>query len=244
MTYLLFGLCAGLAAYVQAITGFAFALVLLGLTTALHLASIGHVADVASMLVLLNAAMFFRRHPLMPQWRVVMPALVSSCVFVVVGLGLLQWLTGNAAHRLSMVLGLTIIGCSTVLMMSRRTFELPSGRMSYALAGALSGLLGGMFAASGPPLVFHMHRQPLPMPVVQQCLMLATAVSSAWRLLIVTGTGHLSVDTLWLALASAPFVFCAHWLLWRVPPRLTATGIRQLTAVLLGLTGLMLVLRS
>jgi len=243
MTYLLFNLCVGFAACVQSLTGFAFALVLLGLTTALRLAPIGEAADVASVLVLLNVAVYFWIHPLTPQWRVVLPALPSSCVCVVIGLGLLNGLGGHAERWLSMTLGLTIMTYATVLLTSARVREAPSGRLSYVLAGALSGLLGGLFSAAGPPLVFHMYRQPLPIQVVQQSLMLATAVSSALRLMLVVGTGRLSGDALLLGLASAPVVLVVNWFLRRHPPRLDAMALRILAAVLMGLSGLLLTLR-
>jgi hypothetical protein len=89
-----------------------------------------------------------------------------------------------------------------------------------------------------------MYRQPLSTQVVQQCLMLATALNSALRLLFVAGAGRLSSEALLLALASAPTVFIVNWLQRRYPPRLNATDIRRLAAVLLGLAGLALALRA
>ncbi|UXH76927.1 sulfite exporter TauE/SafE family protein [Roseateles amylovorans] len=244
MDYLLFGLCAGVAAYVQTLTGFAFALVLLGLTASLQLGPVGCSADAASLLVLLNVAAYLRHHPVTPAWRVVLPALPSSAIGVAAGLLLLHWLSAQAGRHLAAALGVTIMVCAGLMLIPRRAKETPSGPLGYAVAGACSGLLGGLFSAAGPPLVLHMYRQPLPVQVVQQCLMLATAFNSALRLLMVAGTGHLSTEALWLALAAAPMVLIVHAVHRRYPPPLNAQHIRRLAALLLGGAGLLLALRA
>lgn len=244
MDYLLFSLCAGLAAYVQTLTGFAFALVLLGLTASLQLGPVGSSADAASLLVLLNVAVYLRHHPLTSDWRLVLPALPSSALGVGAGLLLLHWLSAQTGHYLAVALGVTIMGCAVLMLIPRPLRGTQSGRWGFATAGALSGLLGGLFSAAGPPLVFHLYRQPLPVSVVLQCLMVATAFSNALRVMMVAGSGHLSVDALWLGLAAAPMVIGVHALHRRFPPTLDAQRLRRLTALLLVGAGLVLALQG
>ncbi|WAC75653.1 TSUP family transporter [Roseateles sp. SL47] len=244
MDYLLFSICAGLAAYVQTLTGFAFALVLLGLTASLQLGPVGCSADAASLLVLLNVAAYFWFHPLTPEWRRVLPALPSSAIGVAAGLVLLHWLSAQAGRQLAAALGVTIMVCAGLMCLPRQAQATPSGRWSYAVAGGFSGLLGGLFSAAGPPLVFHMYRQPLSTQVVQQGLMVATAFNSALRLVMVAGSGQLSADALWLGLAAAPMVLIVHALHRRFPLRLNSQHVRRLAALLLGGAGLLLALHA
>ena len=55
-SHLLVLACVALASYAQNLTGFAFGLILLGLTAVLHLASLADVANVVSVLVLHRVA--------------------------------------------------------------------------------------------------------------------------------------------------------------------------------------------
>jgi uncharacterized protein len=237
MSYLLFAACAGLATYMQGLTGFAFALVLLGSSSLLHLAALPDAANAATVLLLLNAAVHFRLHPLTPQWRVVRPALPSSLLCVVLGVWMLGWLSTNSVQGLRSLLGLTIIACAVLLLFTGRERARASGSLAYAFAGGLSGLLGGLFSAPGPPLVFHMYRQPLEREVIRQCLLLTFASNAVLRLALVLAGGQFSRESLLLSACAAPAVYAVNRLQHRFPPRLNSQHVRRLVAALLVLTG-------
>jgi uncharacterized membrane protein YfcA len=236
-----FAACAALATMAQNLTGFAFALVLLGLVALFDLVPLADAADASSMLTLVHAAIHFGRNGLTPQWRVVRPVLWATPVGVAAGVFLLAWLSAGALSTLRGVLGLVIVASAIVLVSNARRRKVASGTAPSAIAGAVSGLMGGLFASPGPPLVYHLYRQPLDPAVVRQCLLLVFAANAALRLLLVGFAGRLSLAAVVLAVAAAPAVAGAN--LWheRSPRVGEGARLRLLVAALLVATGAILV---
>ena len=90
--HVLFLACVALATYAQTMTGFAFGLVLLGLSGVFQLASVSEVANVVSVLSLVNAVVTLARAKPQVNWRLMTPALVSSLAGVTVGVVALAWI--------------------------------------------------------------------------------------------------------------------------------------------------------
>ena len=236
-TYLGFIACVALATSVQNLTGFAFSLVLLGLVATFKLVPIVDAANAATVLTLVNAASFFRLHRLQPEWRVMKPAIVPSLLGVAVGVAMLAWLTDNAVQLLRGLLGLAILGCALALIFDAKPRKTVSGGLAFGLVGALSGLLGGLFSSAGPPMVFHMHRQPLPHALVRQCLVLIFAINQVLRLALVLLSGHFSWSSALLSASALPVVHGVGWLQHRYMPPISPTLTRHVVSALLLLAG-------
>ena len=114
--HLLFLACVALATYAQTMTGFAFGLVLLGLSGVFQLASVSEVANVVSVLSLVNAAVTLARAKPQVNWRLLAPALGSSLAGVVAGVFALAWIGGSMAVALQLLLGVTIMACAVLLV--------------------------------------------------------------------------------------------------------------------------------
>ena len=93
--HLLFLACVALATYAQTMTGFAFGLVLLGLSGVFQLASVSEVANVVSVLSLVNAAVTLARAKPQVNWSLMGPAMTASLVGVGVGVAVLTWISGS-----------------------------------------------------------------------------------------------------------------------------------------------------
>ena len=74
-----------LASACQNLTGFAFALIFVGLAGALHLLPIADAANVAGLLSLVNGVVYLRSHPFKPRWDLLKPMLISSVIGVIGG---------------------------------------------------------------------------------------------------------------------------------------------------------------
>lgn len=229
--------CVAVAGYVQNLTGFAFGLVLLGLTGVAHVGSIADVANVVSVLALVNAATWF--HASRPQIdaSLIKPTLAASLAGVVLGAWLLGWLSDNILVGLRLLLGLTIIGCALVLVMPAGALKQRSSTGSFAAFGLLGGLLGGLFSTAGPPLVFHFYRQPLPQRLVRDSLILIFAINGIVRLALLLADGRVALDVLWLSLLALPAVMLQTRWMARRPPRWHAAAIKRIVAALLVLIG-------
>lgn len=239
-----FVVCVALATYAQNLTGFAFGLILLGLTASLHVASVADAANAAMVLTLVNAWASFRGQRVAPPWRLMRPTLWGSVVGVGAGVALLGWLSGNAVAYLRGLLGLSITACASLLLLQARPREQLSGPATFAGVGVLSGLLGGLFASSGPPLVYQMYREPLDRTLVRHALLLVFAFNAFIRLALIVPSGQFSAHALVLALCAVPVVYGVTWLQIRFPLSLQPSTLKKLVAGLLLASGLSLLLSS
>lgn len=228
-----FAACVALATFAQNLTGFAFGLILLGLTASLHVASVADAANAAMVLTLVNAWVSFRSQRLAPPWRLMRPTLLGSTVGVAAGVALLGWLSGNAVAWLRGLLGLSIATCAGLLLLQAGTRQRPSTPAAFAGVGLLSGLLGGLFSSSGPPLVYQMYREPLDRDLVRQALLLVFAFNSLVRLCLVVPSGQFSAHALLLAACAVPVVYGVTRLQIRYPTHLRPATLKALVAGLL-----------
>jgi uncharacterized membrane protein YfcA len=181
--YVLFLVLVGLATFCQNLTGFAFGLIFVGVAGATHLMSIADAANVACLLSVVNGVTYLRAHRQVPQWTLLKPMLVSSVIGVIAGV-------------LRMLLGLAIVACALLLLLQKQVNAQMSGPVSLWVAGVASGLLGGLFATPGPPMVYHLYRQPLDRLVVRQCLFSMFLTCALLRLVMVAWEGGITASVL------------------------------------------------
>ncbi len=239
---LLFLLCVALATCAQSLSGFAFALILLGLAGLLELAPLADLANVATVLGLANALVALRgssRQLDVPAFR---DLTLGGAAGILIGVLLLGWLSANITLILRLLLGLTVIACAIVVLLQTAALRERSSASSFRLWGALSGLLTGLFATGGPPLVYHFYRQPMALRTVRDTLVATLAASSLLRLVVAIPAGQFSANALTLSLLAAPLVFGLSWWLERHPPGWSRLAVLRLVCALLLLTGIGLVL--
>jgi uncharacterized protein len=203
-THLLFLMFVALAVYAQSLTGFALALILLGLIGATDLIPLTDAVNVVTVIMLATALTFLcRRWPLRLE-RSLWPAVASSVTGSIAGTILLNWLAGAAYQVLRLLLGLSIVICALLLWRAAEPRNTVSSRGAFVLAGGASGLLGGMFS---PPLVYLMYRQPLAHARVQVSLILVFGIGALLRLIIMVLAGQFSIYVVQLAAEAIPVVF-------------------------------------
>ena len=236
---LMLGLVA-LATFCQNLTGFAFGLIFVGVAGATYLLSIEDAANITCLLYLVNGAVYLYSHRVRPDWALLRPMVVSSVVGVAGGVVLLYWLSGNALNVLRMLLGAVIVACAYLLFARREGAGKAGGPVALWGAGIASGLLGGLFATPGPPMVYYLYRQPIEAAVVRQCLFVLLIINAVLRLGLVAVDGQLG-NTAVLATALAfPVVAGVTWLQARRPPQWPRRVVEALVCVLLLLSGLSL----
>lgn len=234
--------CVALATAAQALTGFAFALILLGLAGVLDLAPLPDVANVATVLSLATAAIALRGQRRLVDMAMLRGTVAGMLVGVAGGVVLLGWLSANVVLVLRVLLGVTVMGCAVSVLLQGSALTQRSSMAAFGFWGAMSGLLGGLFAASGPPLVWQLYRQPLGLEVLRGTLVAALAASSVMRLALVVPSGQFSAHAVQLSLMAVPLVVVVTWLLQRFPPGWSRRGVLRLVCALLLLTGVGLVL--
>ena len=235
--YALFMACVAVATFAQNLTGFAFAMILLGVTSVFDVASVADSANASMILTMFNTWTYFRLYKVRPPWALMRPALVAGAVFVLVGLVLLAWLSSTTVQGLRCLLGVSIVLCALALLLQTRPRATVSGAGGFAVAGGLSGLLSGLFSSPGPPIVFHMYRQPLPAELVRACLMTMFAFAAALRGAVVLVAGQISVHALVLAALSVPVAYATTRLARHTKIEVPPQVLRLVVAGLLAIAG-------
>lgn len=237
LTWLYVASCMVLATYVQALTGFAFSLLFIGLISTFNLAPLDETTNAISVITLVQTAAFFRAHPLQPGWERVKPAIVPSILGILAGAALLVWLSGHALYLLKYALGAVIVVTAISMLGNPVPWPKPSSARVYRLTGVVSGLMGGLFSTAGPPLVYLLYRQPLAQQVVHQCLFLLFAIGQTVRLAFLLLSGSFTWRSLLYVLLSVPVVWLVHRTQERFPVRLSPVATARLAAALLVLAG-------
>lgn len=234
---------AAVAAYVQTLTGFAFGLVMMGAVALVGLLPLPDAAAMVGMLTLVNATQML----VQGGWREVAPRelrliLVASLPSLLVGYALLEWLADTRADLLKIGLGLVIMLSSLQLAVRPAGLARRSSNASFVGFGMVSGLMSGLFATGGPPLVYHLFRQPLSHARIRETLVTAFGVAQAVRLVVVVASGNMpSMSPVALILA-IPTVMLMTYAARRWPPSLSQQAMRRIVFVLLFLSGLSLAL--
>jgi len=236
-----FLLCVAIATFAQRITGFALALILLGLTSLFELAALPDVANVATVLSLASAAIALRGTRESLDWTIWRATLTGSVFGYGIGVALMAWLSANVVVVLRLLLGMVVIGCAVVVLVRTHPLARRSSRWSFRGFGLVSGVLGGLFSASGPPLVYQFYRQPLDLDTVRDTLVATLAAGSLIRLAMVVPAGQFSARSLLLCALSVPVVMGITWWLRRHPPAWRRETVLKIVCALLVVTGVGLV---
>jgi uncharacterized protein len=229
-------------AYVQTVTGFAFGLIVMGGVGLSGAVPLPDAAVVVSLLVLVNAAQILRSNWRSAFNREFWLVLASSLPTLIASYALLEWLAADNLDLLRIALGAVILFAAVQLVLPGAALAQRSSDGSFVLAGIAGGVLSGLFATSGPPLVYHLYRQPFPLQRIRETLVAVFAVNSVFRVGVVAASGNLSASVLWLSALAVPSVAGATWLARRWPPALSPRTMRRLVFLLLALSGLSLAL--
>jgi uncharacterized protein len=116
-----------------------------------------------------------------------------------------------------------------------------SSRGSFRGFGFVSGVLGGLFSASGPPLVYQYYRQPLSLDTVRDTLVAALATGSLIRLAMVVPAGQFTLRSLVLCAVSVPVAIVLTWWMRVHPPAWPRETVLKIVCGLLVITGVGLI---
>lgn len=228
------------ASYVQTLTGFALGLLFMGGVGLTGVVALPDAAVLVGVLAIVNAAQVLAK-----GWRDIarrefLLVIFVSLGFLVIGYWLLGLLVSSSLDWLKLVLGAIIVLSSIQLLLRPAPLRKPSGPASFAIFGAIAGVMGGLFSTAGPPLVYHFYRQPLRPAAIRETLVAVFAVNAVLRLLLVAGAGAMPSASFWWGLLCVPVVMVFTALARRYPPPLTPTGLRCVAFCLLFLSGVSL----
>jgi uncharacterized membrane protein YfcA len=229
-----------LGSLVQAVTGFALGLIALGLITAFGIAPTPFTTTVLSLVVLVNTSFSLRGHLHFIDRRRLAAILLGLVPGVLLGLLLLGSLDAGVPAFLRALLGIVLVASSIALIFKPHPLARPSSLPITLAAGLSGGILGGLFQTAGPPLIYLLYRQPVPVPVVRATLLASFWSTALCRSVLVGLQQGYDRDMLLTVAVALPLLYLtarlgSHW-----SGRLPQQALRRGAFVLLLLLGVSL----
>ena len=224
--------------YVQAVAGFALGMIAVAVIGGLRLLDIPTLAAMVSLLSMLNASLSLGGHTQHVHRPMLMWLAIGIVPGLLLGYGLMLYLDGNRLWVLELCLGVFItVGGLSMTIRPRSWPQESRGPFTWCM-GAIGGILGGLFSASGPLLGWFAYSQPLPVAVIRATLLSYFFLATAMRTIIVFFEGSLSASVLFYGALGAPAVILGAWLGRRFPPVVSEQALKRGVFMLLLLMGL------
>lgn len=230
----------GVGAYAQTVTGFAMGLIIMGAATLFDLVPVAFTAVVVTMTSMFNIILALLKEHHHIHWRSTLLASLGMAPALILGVVTLNYLSVESAQALRILLGGFILVGATLLVLKPHPRETLSVGWRDLLAGAVGGFFGGLFSTAGPPLVYHLYRQPFAIDVIRTTLLAIFGFTTVLRNGYVALSGDFTLEMLHTSLLAIPVVYIATVLGQRFPPPLAETGMRRLAFGLLAVLGLTL----
>ncbi|NDV92598.1 TSUP family transporter [Alteromonas sp. 345S023] len=233
-----------LATVLQTLSGFGFGLMVVSSFTLFNIMPLTATTFVVSFLSLFNSVSLVLKNTEHVSKRAFTLLLVSGIPFMGIGYALLEYLSTGMTTLLNLILGVAILSCCGLLLVKRKHSQPSGSTTGFAIAGAMGGLLGGLFSTFGPPVVFQCYRQNWPIHEIRFTLLAVFSITALLRLAIVPlGTlpsQEISVSTLCAVPVILLFTRIGRLIAARVP----ASFVRILALSMLSLSGFTLVIRA
>lgn len=229
------------ASYAQAVTGFAFGLILVGIVSSLKLVPLELIATTVSILSIVNGTPALLRSFCQIRLALFLPTAIFAAAAVVIGFELNRQIDPAVVPILKALVGAAVLAASLMLALPVRTSREVSGFFHSAAYGCVAGLMGGLFASSGPPLVYHFYRQPIAAEAVKATLVGVSVVAGLSRLAMSSIHGELGLDSVVLSAQSLPIVATMSWLTSRFAPNVSQAIRRRVASAVLALTSIALI---
>lgn len=230
--------------YFQTVTGFGLGMIALGAASGFQLMPVGVAAVLISLLTLLNSPLVLRGNLRHVDRRAIAAILLGMLPATYVGILVLDYLDRSATTLLQLLLGAAItVSCGMQTLKPVHHAQRCS-RAGDVAAGAVAGLVGGMFGFSGPALIFHLYRQPLDHSAVRSTLIALFACSAAARVVIVGVQGGLDLQVWQMFAAAVLLVVGATQLGRRYPPPVSHHDLKRMAFFAVGLIGVSLMVAA
>ncbi len=243
-TLILFLLVAALGSYVQAVTGFAMGMIIIAVVVGGGLLPVPLITAVVSLLALVNVAVALHGHGHHLHRGLFGWIAAGMLPAIAVGLWLLGRLDARATWLLELLLGLFVVAGSLSMLLRPTPRRRVSAPWACAAAGVAGGLMGGLFAASGPVMGWFNYRQPLTVAEIRTTLLASFALTTSFRTLAVGVSGGLTTEVWTLVAVGLPLVLLGTWAGRRFPPALPELALKRLAFALLVVMGSWSILRA
>jgi uncharacterized membrane protein YfcA len=232
------------ATLLQTLSGFGFGLIVVSSFTLLNIMPLTATTFLVSFLSLFNSVslVFRNTHHVNKQAFIIL--LSTAIPFLAIGYVLLEYLSQYMSNWLNVLLGCVILLCCVLLLVKRSVSSSSTSPFGFGVAGALSGVLGGLFSTFGPPVVFQCYRQTWSIVEIRITLLTFFCMTSLLRLIVVPFGTLPSYDMLISTLFAVPVVLIFTRIGRLFSAKVSAKHIRALALLMLTLSGSLLFIQN
>jgi uncharacterized membrane protein YfcA len=231
---------AAAAGFVQGLSGFAFGLVASAVWAFLVAPQLAGPMVVFGSLLgqVLSIGTAWRAFDL----RRVLPFVVAGLLGIPIGVVVLKNLD-QTSFRLMVGLILGVYSAAMLFLRNPRTVK-GGGRLADAAAGFLGGVMGGVAGLSGPAPTLWCALRGWKKDIQRAVYQSFNIVMHAATLAVYTASGLVNGQSAWLIALVAPAMVIPSLLATRLQRKVSETAFRRLVLVLVGLSGLALVVTA
>ena len=230
------------ATLLQTLSGFGFGLIVVSSFTLLNIMPLTATTFLVSFLSLFNSVSLVFRNTDHVNKQAFIILLSTAIPFLAIGYVLLEYLSQYMSNWLNVLLGCIILLCCALLLVKRSVSS--TSPFGFGVAGALSGVLGGLFSTFGPPVVFQCYRQTWSIVEIRITLLAFFCMTSLLRLIVVPFGTLPSYDMLISTLFAVPVVLIFTRIGRLLTARVSAKHIRALALLMLTLSGSLLIIQN
>ncbi len=223
--------------YVQAVAGFAMAMIIVAVVGGFRLLDVPTLAAVISLLTIINVSLALKGQTKHVHRKLFAWLALGQVPAIYLGLLLMQWMDGNTRSMLEICLGLFVFIGGLSMLLKPHPWRKVSGPLGAWLTGVSGGLVGGMFSASGPVLGWFGYSQPLPLAAIRATLLSCFALTTFSRTFMVGLEGGLTRQVLTYAMFALPVVVLGTWLGRNFAPPVNEETIKKFAYFLLLIMG-------
>ena len=243
---LVMALCLSAATLLQTLSGFGFGLLVVASFTLLDVLPLTATTFLVSLLGLVNSTTVVvknRNAVKIPELKLM---LYTGIPLMLLGFVLLEYMSAHLTQFLNFILGISILLCCALMLVKRKRkrTDRQSRPRSFLIGGGVSGLLGGLFSTSGPPLVFQCYKQAWSIEAIRSTLLAVFTIGGIVRVGIALFGTLPDLDIMFLIAAAIPLVLLVTHFSRRLTPYVDAKWIRIIAITLLGVSGVSLVVTS
>ena len=234
----------GVATLLQTLSGFGFGLIVVSSFTLLEIMPLTATTFLVSFLSLFNSVSLVFKNTHHVNKRAFKILLLTAIPFMAVGYVLLEYLSQSMSHWLNIMLGSVILLCCGLLIIKRSAAEGSEPSIGFGVAGAMSGLLGGLFSTFGPPVVFQCYRQQWSITEIRITLLAFFCLTSLMRLIVVPFGTLPSYDIVLSTLFAVPIILLFTRIGRLLAAKVSATYIKSLALLMLMFSGSLLIIQN
>ncbi len=233
-----------LATLLQTLSGFGFGLMVVSSFTLFEVMPLTATTFLVSVLSLFNSASLAMRNTTHINKRAFVIILACGVPFIAVGYTLLEYLSVSMTSWLNLLLGFAILTCCILLLIKRDKVSASGRDSGFAIAGALGGLLGGLFSTFGPPVVFQCYRQNWPINEIRITLLAVFSITALIRLCIVPFGTLPSKDVIMSALVAIPVILIFTRIGRLIAVKVKPQSVRTVALSILAISGVTLIFQN